>query len=101
MHQRLWLLMRISSAPAEKEDLRRRSSSVSSTIPLYASTGCDRIDGAHIRASAAIDAYIRVDPVLFARVRDCIGGTLRGARATGNAFIRNFISHFVPPNLFF
>jgi len=52
-----------------------------------------RTHGAGIRASAALDAGVRVDHVLAIAFRDSAHGALGRAGTAGNALVRNLICH--------
>ena len=54
-------------------------------------------DGAGFRARAAFDADFGIDFVLAVSLSDRRYGALRSAGAAADAFVRNLVSHNIPP----
>ena len=57
------------------------------------------LNRAGVCAGATFNALVRIDLVFSVAGRDRLHGTFSRAGTTGNAFIRNFVSHRNPPLL--
>jgi hypothetical protein len=57
------------------------------------------IDGAYIRACAAIDTFIRINFILGVAFGDCLHGTFWRARAAADAIVVDMICHTVTSNV--